>query len=367
MCTDITFEKEDLERIKEVGFEPDGEKSGSFLQENHSVSLCTAIQEGLEILPIEESLKKYSWLREIYWSLVDPKKDRFTEEVFKNQKGGYFIRALPGAKIKIPVQSCLYIKDEGLTQRVHNVVIAEENSEIVVVTGCTSHKNVKEAVHIGISEFFVRKNAKLVFSMIHSWGENVVVRPRTGVLVEEGGVFISNYVCMEKTKSVQMYPTCYLKGKGAKANLSSIILAKPGSDLDIGGRVVFQAPETSADIISRTVTSGGRVVARGHMLAEVEGCKGHLECRALMIGEKGHIHAIPELEAKVRDVELSHEAAVGKIAKEELEYLMARGLTEEEAVSLIVKGFLTVEIEGLPNYLKKRIDLLIEKTRQDMF
>ena len=130
--------------------------------------------------------------------------------------------------------------------------------------------------------------------------------------------------------------------------------------------MVLRAPATKAEIISRTVSSGGSLRARGHLLAESPGCKGHLECRGLIIGEKGSIHAIPELEARVSDVDLSHEAAVGKIAKEELEYLMARGIPEDEAVSLIVKGFLSVEIEGIPDYLKKRIELLIEKTKDDV-
>jgi Fe-S cluster assembly scaffold protein SufB len=198
--------------------------------------------------------------------------------------------------------------------------------------------------------------------MIHNWAEEMTVRPRSSVIVEEGGTFISNYICLMPARDLQMYPTAILKGKGAVATFNSVLLAKPGSLMDIGSRVILQAKGCRAEIISRTVSTGGKIIVRGHLLGESQEIKAHLECKGLLLSDDGIIHAIPELEGKASNLEMSHEAAVGKIAQEELEYLMARGLSEQEATALIIKGFLSLEIVGLPENLKKQLELMIDKT-----
>jgi hypothetical protein len=130
--------------------------------------------------------------------------------------------------------------------------------------------------------------------------------------------------------------------------------------------VLLQAERTRAEIISRAITTGGTIIARGFMSGQVAEAKGHLECRGLILSETGTILAIPELEGTVAGVDLSHEAAVGKIAEEEIEYFMARGITRDEAVSVIVRGFLSVDIEGLPPELSAQIQHAIELSEQEM-
>jgi len=124
-------------------------------------------------------------------------------------------------------------------------------------------------------------------------------------------------------------------------------------------------PETRVEIISRAITVGGTIIARGEMIGQVKGCKGHLECKGLILND-GIMHAIPELVGYVPGVEMSHEAAVGKIDQREIEYLMARGLDEDEAVSTIVRGFFNVDIEGLPPGLASEIDKAVTETQKDM-
>jgi hypothetical protein len=126
--------------------------------------------------------------------------------------------------------------------------------------------------------------------------------------------------------------------------------------LDLGSRVIFDAPDTKAELVSRTITTGGTVIARGEIIGNAVQSKGHLECHGLVLNSKGTQRAIPILEANVDDIELTHEAAVGRIAREQVEYLMARGLSEEEAVGMIVRGFLDVGISGIPDELQKDID-----------
>ncbi|MBP2664188.1 MAG: sufB [Firmicutes bacterium] len=345
-----------------IGMEIAGaERSGTYMQIDHSVVHCNAASDDVELMSTDEALKKYDWLSDYWWQAVEPDADKYTARAALHQEHGYFIRALAGSKIDYPVQACLYIGQEDIIQDVHNIIIVEEGAELHVITGCATDPHVKKGMHVGISEFYVKKGGKLTFTMIHRWGEEIAVRPRTGVIIEENGLYISNYICMQPVQDLQMYPTTKLVGRGAVSRINSILVAPPGSHMDVGGRAILAAPGAKAEIIARTISTGGVVINRGHLLGQSPETKAHLECHGLLLSEQGVIHAVPELEARTGNAELSHEAAVGKIAPEEIEYLMARGLNEEEAVATIVRGFLNVNIEGLPDALKREIDTVIQE------
>jgi uncharacterized protein len=353
------FSPEERSRLLTAGVElTDEDHAGTFLQADKAIVHCQTRQPGVEVFPITEAVKQYDWVRDYLWRLVAVDADKYTASAELDLDNGYFIRALPGAQIAQPVETCLYLRTDRFAQHVHNLVVVEEGASLHIITGCATHPGVRHGLHVGVSEFYVKKGGRLTFTMVHNWGEEVHVRPRTGVMVEEGGRYISNYILLKPVKSVQMYPTVTLNGPDAVARLQSILIAHPGSELDIGGRVILKAPRTRAEVIARTVTTGGYSVARGHLVGLEPEIKAHLECRGLILG-KGVVYAIPELEARVAGVDMSHEAAVGKIAAEEVEYLMARGLDEEEAVSTIVRGFLKVKIEGLPAALEEEMDRII--------
>jgi len=335
-------------------------RSGSFFQMDHSVILSSACQNGLEVMSSTEALKKYDWVQDYWWKAVNVDADKYTAQAELKQNHGYFMRALPGAKVEFPLQACLYMTREGLAQNVHNIIIAEEDSELHIITGCTTAPRVRTGLHIGVSEFYVKKNAMVTFTMIHNWAEDVEVRSRTGAIVEDNGIFLNNYVCMKPVKTLQTYPTAYCMGQNATVRFNTILFAREGSNMDVGGRVFLRAIGSRAELVARAITRGGDIVTRGHLIGEVPGIKAHLECRGLILSEKGSIHAIPELEGKVNNVDMSHEAAVGKIAEEEIQYLMARGLSSEEATSAIIRGFLDVEIKGLPEHLKMEIKKAIK-------
>ncbi len=342
------------------------DRSATFLHVNHSRAHCKTCVSGLEVMDIKEALARYEGLKEYYWKLVNPDKDKYTRAVYEKLHGGYFIRTEKGARITSPVQSCLFIQRERVGQNVHNIIVVEEDSELHIITGCSVAHDVRAALHLGISEVYVKRGGKLTFTMIHNWGPQVHVRPRSACIVEEGGVFINNYILLKPVESAQLYPRIYLNGAGARCTSNSILVSPPGSYLNVGSAVVLNAPDTRAEIISRAITTGGTIVAPGYIEGNSVPSKGHLECKGLILKD-GVIHAIPELKGTVEGVELSHEAAVGKVAQEEIEYLMARGLDEEEATSTIVRGFLNVDIMGLPPELKAAIDKTIEEAGEDMF
>jgi len=341
------------------------ERGGTYFQKDTEVVHCHAPQDGIEVIPIQKALAEYDWIKDYYWKLVAVDTDKYTAAAEIGLHDGYVIRSLPGSKSVYPIQACLYLDKDGLQQNVHNIIIAEEGSELHIITGCSTSPHMKSGVHVGISEFFVKKNAKLSFTMIHNWAEDMYVRPRSVAQVEEGGLFLNNYICMKPVRSLQMYPTTHLVGKDAVARFYSIIVGSPGSEYDLGGRIFLEHPGNRAEIVARTISNGGDIIARGHLIGKVPDIKAHLECKGLLLNG-GLIHAIPELEGHVDGVEMSHEAAVGKIAQEEISYLMSRGLSEDEATSTIVRGFLNVDIPGLPPQLKAEIDRVIEGSDKDV-
>jgi len=342
------------------------QRSGTYIQMDNAPVHSSVRQEGIEVMAVSQALAKYDWMADYWWQAVAVDTDKYTANVELTQYDGYFIRALPGYKTILPVQACLYLSKARIAQKVHNIIIAEENSELHIITGCTTASREDPGLHLGVSEFYIKRGAKVTFTMIHSWNPEVAVRPRTAAIVEENGLFLSNYVLMKPVRSLQMYPAARCVGENAVVRYNSILVSAPGSSLDVGSRALLNARGARTEIISRAITTGGSIIARGYIEGNAPEVKGHLECRGLILQGEGVIHAIPELKGTLAGIDLSHEAAVGKIAEEELEYLMARGLTRSEATATIVRGFLRVDIEGLPPMLSAELQRAVEASEKDL-
>ena len=358
----------DKERLVQSGIDLSMEnRCGSYLQMDQDVMHSECTQDGIEVLSYREAMEKYDWLKEYEWKVVSPEKDEITRYVAaQKDPKGYVIIAKAGTSNILPIQACLYLRREKI-QHVHNIIIAEEGAELHIISGCASGAHVgKGGAHYGVSEFYVKKNAKINFTMIHTWSENIDVFPRSASRVEENGVFLSNYVCMQPVKKVQMYPTATLAGDHSVARFSSIVIATPDSYIDVGSRAILEGKGASAELITRAITKGGTIVSRGHIQGKTAGTRGHLECKGLILKD-GIIYAIPEIEGSVVGTELSHEAAVGKLAQDEIEYLMSRGLDEDEATATIIRGFLDVKISGLPEALQHQIDSTIDVAEKSGF
>lgn len=342
------------------------QRSGTYVQMDNTPVHSSIRQEGVEVMAVSQALKKYDWLADYWWQAVAVDTDKYTANIELSQNDGYFVRALPGHKTVFPVQACLYLAKAKLVQNVHNIIIAEEGSELHIITGCTIASREEPGLHLGVSEFYIKPRAKVTFTMIHSWNPETAVRPRTAAIIEDEGLFMSNYLLMKPVRSLQMYPSASCIGENATVRYNSILVAGKGSTLDVGSRALLNAKGAKTEIISRAITTGGKITARGYIEGNAPEVKGHLECRGLIMGETGIIHAIPELKGNIAGIDLSHEAAVGKIAEEEVEYLMARGLTREEATATIVRGFLRVDIEGLPPLLSAELKRVVEASEKEV-
>jgi Fe-S cluster assembly scaffold protein SufB len=353
--------QKDRKKLLSVGFDPEEKhRSASYTVLNDKEIKMGKKTRGIELLPIGKALEKYPEIRKkYYWKLVKKNQDEFTRKVSESVPAGYFIRVSRGHKAVLPLQACFFIKAERFRQKVHNLIVMEEDSSLNILNGCVSADYVNEGLHIGVTEIYLKKNSFLSYTMIHDWSKDVEVRPRTAIEAQDGSTFISNYITIKKSKITQSFPTCFLKGNRSTGIFNSLIYAPKNSLYDIGARVILEGNDSRAEVVSRTISGGGVVIARGELIGKKKDIKAHLECSGMLLNDQGKIQAIPILEARHPDVDMSHEASVGKIAEEEIYYLMTRGIAEEEAVSLIVRGFLDTKILGLPEYLEKEVEKTI--------
>ena len=351
--------KKYMERVGVVADEMD--RAGTLLFIDNAPSHCsTKPQEGLEMMSLQQALKAHDGLRDYMWKAVDPTKDKYTAKSFLEDADGYFIRVKAGHHIKAPVQTCMMLNTDKSIQNVHNIVIVEDDASLEMITGCSTSHHADDALHVGVSEIYIGNNAALTFSMIHSWGKQTGVRPRTGTVVGKNSAYTNNYVILNPVGTLQSFPSATL-GEGSSALYNTMCIAHEGSDIDTGGMVYLNGKRSNAQIMSRSISMGGRMCARGRLIGNAPEVKAHLECRSIIMKDGGSTSAVPELEAHVADVELTHEAAVGKIAQDQIEYLMSRGLDEDQAVSMIVRGFLSGSINGLPQELQNQLNDAIAK------
>ncbi len=352
-----------ISAAKRIGLSKHEFKKAAYVQIDYS-QVLTAVRKMLEkygviVLNTREALRKYSWVKEYYWRVLSPAQDEYMAATEKYSADGYFIYVPPKTKVPFPILTCLLITKDKLGQLLHNIIIVDEDSELHLLTGCSVSHIVNEAIHIGVSEFYVAKNAKLTFTMVHAWSSGIDVRPRTGVIVDEGGRFTSYYIIYSPVKSVQAYPIVYLK-RGSRSYNVAIIVGSGKSRYDIGSKIVLMDKESCGEIISRNLAKEeSRIIARANLTAKAPNTKGHVECLGLLLSDKANIKAVPELESYVHDTELTHEASIGRIAEEELIYLMSKGFTEEEAKSMIIRGFLSVDAPDLPIQIRKEINKVL--------
>jgi Fe-S cluster assembly scaffold protein SufB len=363
----VDLSPQDRDRLTLTGLEVDMKnRSGSFFQVDQEIKEIASLQEGIDVLSLADALEKYEWLQDYMWKAVPKDKDKYTQYV-ADQKDpkGFVVIAKENSRSVFPLQACLFLAKTNV-QHVHNIIIAEKGAEVHIISGCASASYTKKGSHIGVTEFYIGEGAQVTSTMIHNWGEDISVFPRSASIIGENGVFLSNYICMQPVRKIEMAPLARLEGKNSVARFSSIVIATPGSHLDLGSVAQLSAEGASAELMTRAITTGGSIISRGLIEGQTRNTKGHIECKGLILKD-GTIHAIPEIKGDVVDTELSHEAAVGKIAREEIEYLMSRGLDEEVATATIIRGFLDVRIEGLPGVLQDQIDTAIDAAEKAGF
>jgi len=351
----------DSQRLVSIGYDTCAASCGRFMVVDHDVRESRCSVAGLHVISIQEAIDRHPHIRDrVFFKLVEPTKNEFTQVAAHRSPVGYYVYVEEGVRIHQPLQAAFLFGGSHPDQVIHNIIELGPGSELNIVNGCASASREESGRHIGITETVVGKQAHLGYTMIHNWGPGMEVYPVGAVVVEEGGSFISNYVAMEQAKKVVTFPKATV-GRLASARFYSIIYGKPGSFFDTGAMVFLEGEDSTGEIVSRVVSDGGTVISRQMIAGTARGNIGHMECNGLLLDTTGVVHSIPELRGEHPDIDLSHEASIGRISNEELSYLMTRGLSMEQARSLIIRGFLDVKIEGLPPEVRSMVDDVIHR------
>ena len=320
-------------------------------------------QAGVIFVDTDTGLREHEELFKEYFGSVIPVGDnKFAALNTAVWSGGSFIYVPKGVKVDIPLQAYFRINTENMGQFERTLIIADEGSSVHYVEGCTAPVYSSDSLHSAVVEIIVKKDAHVRYTTIQNWSNNVynLVTKRTAV--HEGGrmEWIDGNI---GSKVTMKYPACYLLGERASGETLSVAFAGPGQHQDAGAKMVHAAPFTTSNIVSKSVArGGGRTSYRGLVQVQegAHGSKSNVVCDALLVDTISRSDTYPYVDVREDDVSLGHEATVSKVGEDQLFYLMSRGLQADEAMAMVVRGFVEPIARELPMEYALELNRLIE-------
>lgn len=318
---------------------------------------------GVIFLSIEDGLRQHPDIFQQYFSKVVPIEDnKFAALNSAVWSGGSFIYVPKGVKVDLPLQAYFRLNVANIGQFERTLIIADEGSQVHYVEGCTAPTYTTDSFHSGVIEIVVNKGARVRYTTIQNWSTNVYNLVTQRALVHEGATM--EWVDANLGSKLTMkYPSCYLLGEGAHGEILSMAFAGKGQHQDAGGKVIHFAPNTSSKIVSKSISKGGGRSSYRGLLKVYKGAnsvKSNVVCDALLLDEESRSDTYPYIEIDEDDVTIGHEATVSKVGEEQLFYLMSRGLSEDEATSMVVSGFIEPLVKELPMEYAIEMNRLIQ-------
>lgn len=320
-------------------------------------------KQGVIFVDTDTAVREYPELVQEYFGSVIPAGDnKFAALNTAVWSGGSFIYVPKGVHVEIPLQAYFRINTENMGQFERTLIIADEGSYVHYVEGCTAPIYSTDSLHSAIVEIIVKKNARVRYTTIQNWSNNVWNLVTQRATCEEGATmeWIDGNI---GSKRNMKYPAVYLMGPHARGEALSIAFAGEGQHQDTGAKMVHMAPHTSSHIVSKSVARhGGRSGYRGlvQIMKNARHSKSNVLCDALLVDEISRSDTYPYVDVRTDDVEMGHEATVSKVSADQLFYLMQRGLTETEAMATIVRGFVEPIARELPMEYALELNRLIE-------
>jgi len=319
--------------------------------------------QGVIFMDSDSGLREHEEIyREYFGTVVPPTDNTFAALNTAVWSGGSFVYVPKGVHLDIPLQAYFRINAQSMGQFERTLIIVDEGASVHYVEGCTAPVYAADSLHSGVIEIIVRKNARCRYTTIQNWSTNVYNLVTQRSLVYEGGTM--EWVDSNLGSKITMkYPSVYMLGDGAHGQILSMAFAGPGQHQDAGGKLIHAAPNTSSQLISKSISKGGgRASYRGLLKVAkgAHGAKSNVVCDALLLDEHSRSDTYPYIEIDEDDVSVGHEASVSKIGEEQLFYLMSRGLSEDEASAMIVSGFIEPMVKELPMEYAVEMNRLIQ-------
>ena len=289
-------------------------------------------------------------VKEHFMQLVKPSDHKFAALHGAVWSGGSFVYVPKGVKVEIPLQSYFRLNAKGAGQFEHTLIIVDEGADVHFIEGCSAPKYNVANLHAGCVELYVKKNAHLRYSTVENWSKNMYNLNTKRARVEEGGSI--DWVSGSFGSHISyLYPESDLVGRGSHAEFTGVTFAGEGQELDTGAKMVHLAPDTTSLITSKSLSkAGGSSIYRSaiYIGLEAKGAKASVSCDGLMLDNKSRSDTIPAMEIHTDECAVGHEAKIGRISGDAIFYLMSRGISEEEARTMIVSGFANPVSKELP-------------------
>ena len=320
-------------------------------------------EKGVIFKSIENGLRDHPDLFREYFGTVIPIEDnKFAALNSAVWSGGSFVYIPPGVTVDLPLQAYFRMNTADAGQFERTLIIADEGSQAHYVEGCTAPIYTTDSFHSGVIEIVVKKGARMRYSTIQNWSTNMYNLVTQRAIVHERGTM--EWVDANLGSKLTMkYPSCYLIGEGAHGEILSLAFANQHQHQDTGGKVIHVAPNTSSKITSKSISKdGGRASYRGLLKVHkgATNSRSNVVCDALLLDERARTDTYPYIEIDEEDVSIGHEASVSKVGEEQLFYLMSRGLTEEQATTMVVSGFIEPLVKELPMEYAIEMNRLIQ-------
>ena len=320
-------------------------------------------QQGVIFLSPDQALQEHpDLLREYFGTIIPPEDNKFAALNTAVWSGGSFVYVPPGVTVDVPLQAYFRINSENMGQFERTLIIVDEGAQVHYVEGCTAPTYSSESLHSAVVEIICKPGSRVRYTTIQNWADNVynLVTKRAVAHKEATMEWVDGNL---GSKLTMKYPSVYMLGEGAHAEILSIAFAGVGQHQDAGGKVVHGAPHTSSIVTSKSISKdGGRSSYRG-LVKVANGAKGarsKVVCDALILDKASRSDTYPVMEIDESDVSIAHEASVSRIQEEQLFYLMSRGLSETEASTMIVNGFIEPLVKELPMEYAVEMNRLIE-------
>jgi Fe-S cluster assembly protein SufB len=320
-------------------------------------------RQGVVFMDSDSGLREYEHVYREYFGTVVPAADnKYAALNTAVWSGGSFVYIPPGVKVEIPLQAYFRINAQNMGQFERTLIIADEGSQVHYVEGCTAPTYSTDSFHSGVIEILVKPGARVRYTTIQNWSHNVynLVTQRALAYEDATMEWVDGNL---GSKLTMKYPSVYMMGRGAKAEILSIAFANEGQHQDAGAKAIHGAPHTTSSITAKSISkSGGRAGYRGlvKVYEGAQGAKSNVICDALILDEHSRSDTYPVMEIDEEDAAVSHEATVSKVSDEQLFYLQSRGISEEQAMMMIVNGFIEPIVKELPMEYAVEMNRLIQ-------
>jgi Fe-S cluster assembly protein SufB len=320
-------------------------------------------KQGVIFLSIEDGLRKHPDLFREYFGTVIPIEDnKFAALNSAVWSGGSFVYVPKGIKVDLPLQAYFRLNTANVGQFERSLIIVDEGAQVHYVEGCTAPQYTTDSFHSGVIEIIVKKGARSRYSTIQNWSTNVynLVTQRAKVYANATHEWVDANL---GSKVTMKYPSCYLMEPGAHGEMLSMAFAGPGQHQDSGSKMVHFAPNTTSKITSKSISRGGGRSSYRGLLKVYKGATGtrsNATCDALILDPQSRSDTYPYIEIDEKDVTIGHEASVSRVGEEQLFYLMSRGLSKEDATTMVVSGFIEPLVKELPMEYAVEMNRLIQ-------